>query len=81
MKHLWRNIGAIWPHDRSFVSIDVHLGEEGGVPSQRLEDGTPEMGRQVDLADCAVAKVTLPTKSWRTSTAVTTGMGSVMATA
>lgn len=56
VQHLWRDIGAVGPDDRSLSVVDPHLGVKPGVRSQRLEDGAPEMGQQVDLAGRAVSE-------------------------
>src|SRR6266536_1271553 len=54
MEHVGVQVGPVWPHDRPELLVHAHLPKELRIVAERLEDGSPQLGFEVDLAHRAV---------------------------
>src|SRR5437867_709216 len=49
-------VGPIWPPDRSELLVHMDLPKELWIMAERLEDRSPQLGFEVDLAHRAVVE-------------------------
>ena len=56
VEHVGIDVRAIGPSDRAELRIHLHLAEERGVGTQRLEDRATQVRRQIDDPLRAIGK-------------------------
>ena len=56
VEHVGIEVGAVRPDDRSQFVIHAYLPEELRIEAERLEDGSPQLSFEIDLAHRAVVE-------------------------
>jgi hypothetical protein len=54
VEHIGVQVGPVWPHDRAEFLVHAHLPKELRIIAEWLEDRSPQLSFEVDLAHRAV---------------------------